>query len=451
MAKTQIDISDIIDRQAIGNFQKQVTGLCAVIAALEGFNTQSAGYVAPALAQHFSMQPRDLGLFFSLGLLGLLCGALFIAPLADRLGRRSILLCCVPLLGIFALLTAFSTSVTMLDLLRFATGLAIGGALPNTIALTSEYAPHRRRTVMIVIMFSGFIVGSIMAAGAAGSLAAAGWKSVFLVGGSLSLIFTPVVFLGLPESVRFLTLRSADPTQIVRLLNRAFPGLQLDPDVIVAAAEPASRRISLRALFEAGRTRGTVLIWIISFSSLFDVFLMANWLPTEMRALGFPTAVAILVGATFQIGGLIGVAFGWIADRIGANRTLSLAYLTGACGVLLIPISGANATTVIAAVALSGFGIIGGQAVTNAVSAMFYPTEIRSTGVGWATGIGRVGSIIGPAIAGMLLQISIPATDVILLAAIPAAVAAAAAFALERSRFDFLAEKRSVVSARRLS
>jgi MFS transporter, AAHS family, 4-hydroxybenzoate transporter len=433
---TRIDITETIDRQKIGNFQRKIAALCSVIAALEGFNTQSVGYIAPAVAQSFRLQPGDLGLFFSLGLFGLLCGALFIAPLADKLGRRSILIYCVPLLGFFTLLSALSVSITMLDSMRFATGLAIGGALPNTIALTSEYAPRRHRAVMVAVMFSGFILGSIIAAATAGWFLATGWRSVFVVGGLLCIFFTPPIVLALPESVRFLIMKGADQQRIAELVRHLFPKLHLGQNLIFTAAHP-SCPASVRALFDMGRLRGTVLLWIVSFTSLFNIFLMANWLPTEMRTLGFPIAIAIFVGAVFQIGGLFGVFFGWVADRIGAKSTLSLAYLIGALGVMLIPVAGSNSALVMAAVFTTGFGILGGQTVTNAVSAIFYPTEIRSTGVGWATGIGRVGSIVGPALAGLLLQISIPANYVILLAVIPALIASAAAFSMDRIRTSF--------------
>jgi MFS transporter, AAHS family, 4-hydroxybenzoate transporter len=443
MAETRLDITEAIDGQEIGGLQKKITVLCAIIAALEGFNTQSVGYVAPALAEAFHLQARDLGLIFSLGLFGLLCGALLIAPLADRVGRRTILIYCLPVLGLFSLLTAFSVSIIMLNVVRFATGLAIGGALPNTIALTSEYAPRRRRAVMVAIMFSGFIVGSIAAGAAAAWIPALGWKSVFVIGGSLCLVCSPLVLIGLPESVRFLIVRGADPNRISELVQRLFPELQLGGKMKFTAAEP-SCQVSLRALFDDGRMRGTILLWIVSFASLFNIFLMANWLPTEMRALGFPIAIAIAVGAIFQVGGLFGIFFGWLADRIGANIALALAYVTGALGVLLISMAGANSVLVMAAVFTTGFGILGGQIVTNAVSAILYPTEIRSTGVGWAIGIGRVGSIVGPAIAAVLLQLSIPANYVILLAVFPALIAAAAAFYLDRVRNAFSIEEESL-------
>jgi AAHS family 4-hydroxybenzoate transporter-like MFS transporter len=442
MAERRISITETIDRHRIGSFQRKIAALCSAIAALEGFNTQSVGYIAPVLAKNFHAQPGQLGLMFSLGLFGLLCGALFIAPLADRIGRRAVLLYCVPALGFVSLLTALSPSLPILDGFRFLTGLAIGGALPNTIALTSEYTPSRRRAVMVAIMFSGFIIGSILAALAAEWFTAFGWKSVFLAGGVLCLLLAPFLSFELPESVRFLLLRGGDQRRIAELVRRLYPEVSIERETIFTAEGESEARISVHALFAQGRARSTLLLWTVSFASLFNIFLMANWLPTEMRTLGFPLEMAILVGAVFQIGGLFGIFFGWLADRVGASRALCLAYLTGAAGVVLIPLAGTALAFVVVAVFATGFGIVGGQTVTNAVSAILYPTEIRSTGVGWALGIGRAGSIVGPGLAGILLQISIPAKYVVLLAVIPALIAATAAFFLDRNRSAFSAEER---------
>ena len=442
MAEDAANVTDIIDRRRLGGFQKRIAVLCGMVAAVEGFNTQSVGYIAPALAQAFHFTPAELGLFFSLGLFGLLLGAILVAPLADIFGRRPVLLVCVPLVGFASLLTASSFSIPMLDALRFLTGLAIGGALPNTIALTSEYSPRSRRALTVALMFTGFIFGSIAAGlSATRLLPAFGWQSVFLLGGFLPLLLAPVVFWGLPESIRFLVLRGAPSEEISALLRRLDPALQTARYARFVAEERISSGVSVAALFQHGRAKRTVLLWIVSFMSLFDIFLLANWLPTEMRTLGLPVETAILVGTVLQVGGLSGTIFGWLADRIGANIALAGAYLTGALCVAGVAFVGANPLLVMLAVFGTGFGILGGQTVTNAVSAIFYPTEIRSTGVGWATGIGRLGSIVGPGLAGILLQIDVPADDILLLAVLPALVASAAAASMGHIRTSFATEK----------
>jgi AAHS family 4-hydroxybenzoate transporter-like MFS transporter len=446
MAENVANITEIIDRRRLGAFQKRVALLCAIVAAMEGFNTQSVGFIAPALAQVFHLTPADLGLFFSLGLFGLMLGAIFVAPLADRFGRRPLLLACVPLLGLCSLLAAASPSVSVLDSLRFLTGLAIGGALPNTIALTSEYSPHRRRSLLVAVMFTGFIIGSITAGLSAARLVPAfGWQSIFILGGVLPLALTPVLYVALPESIRFLAQHRASPEAIASLLRRLDPALQMARNTRFITGEAATSGTSVLALFGEGRAKRTLLLWIISFTSLFNIYLLANWLPTEMRALGFPIQTAILVGTVFQIGGLTGTIFGWLADRIGANVALAMAYFVGAICVTTIGLFGHNQVLVMLAVLGSGFGILGGQTVANATAAISYPTEIRSTGVGWATGIGRIGSILGPGLAGILLQLDISAQNIFFLAVIPALIASAAAVAMGRVQTSFAVGKEATI------
>jgi len=446
MADEIANVTDIIDGRKLGAFQKRVALLCGIVVFMEGFNTQSAGYIAPALAQAFHLKPADLGLYFSLGLFGLLLGALFVAPLADRFGRRPLLLACVPLLGICSLLSAASPSAAVLDALRFLTGLSVGGALPNTIALTSEYSPHGRRSLMIALMFTGFIIGSIIVGfGAARLVPAFGWQSIFLVGGVLPLLLTPVLFFALPESVRFLVLRGARSEAIAALLQRLDPTLRFARNTRFITGEESASAVSVAALFREGRAKRTILLWIVTFMSLFDLYLMANWLPTQMHTLGLSIQTAILVGTMFQIGGLVGTIFGWLADRIGANIALALAFFVGAICITCIGLAGHNQTLVTLAVLGSGFGILGGQTVTNAVSAISYPTEIRSTGVGWATGIGRFGSIVGPGLAGILLDFDIAAQNIFFLAVIPALLASLAAIAMGRIRTSFPVAKKAAI------
>jgi len=438
MAERAINITEIIDRRKLGSFQQRIAVLCGFVTFMEGFNTQSVGYIAPDLSQAFHMSPKELGLFFALGLFGLLLGAIFVAPLADKVGRRPLLLASVQALGLFSLLTAASPSVFVLDGLRFLTGLAIGGALPNTIALTSEYSPHRRRALMVALMFTGFIMGSIVAGLSARALGPSmGWQSVFLVGGLLPLLYAPVLYAALPESVRFLVLRGAPAGKIARLMQQLDPALKLGPVTRFVTDETVTSAASVVALYREGRAKRTILLWIISFMSLFDIFLLANWLPTEMRELGFPLSTAILVGAVLQFGGLTGTVWGWLADKIGANVALALAYFFGALAVACIGLVGANQPLMMLVVFLTGFGILGGQTVANVVSAISYPTEIRSTGVGWATGIGRIGSIVGPGLAGILFESDLFKGHIFILAVIPALIASAAAVGMGRVRTQF--------------
>jgi AAHS family 4-hydroxybenzoate transporter-like MFS transporter len=429
------NLSEIIDGREIGAFQKRVVALCAAIAFVDGIEGQLAGYIAPALRQDMGLSPSELGVFLAAGPLGLFFGGLFIAPLADRLGRRPILIACVTLFGICSLLTATSTSLLMLDGFRFLTGLGVGGALANSISLTAEYSPLRRRSLMVAIMLLGFITGSA-AVGLISSqiVPVLGWRSVLVVGGVLSLLLVPFLYFTLPESIRFLAAREGSKDEVVRLVNRVDPSLIMDRDTRVVIGELHEDSVSVAALFRDGRARTTLLLWTVYFLSLLTLYLMSSWLTTHVRDLGFAVSVSILVGTLFQVGGVFGTFFGWMVDRLGAGLTIVSAYATGAVAIVCIGLAGASLPLLVVTVLLAGFGIIGGQSATNALAAISYPTQIRSTGVGWATGIGRIGSIIGPTLAGVIVQATGSTESIFFLAVIPPLCACLAGFVLSSSK-----------------
>jgi AAHS family 4-hydroxybenzoate transporter-like MFS transporter len=440
MAENIINVTSLIDRPDLGSFQKRVALLCASIVFVEGFNTQASGYVAPALARGLHLSPAALGGFFAAGLFGLLLGAVFIAPLADRMGRRPLLLGCVPFLAVCAILTAFSSSIAMLDGARFLTGLGIGGAMPNAIALTSEYSPHHRRSLLVALMFTGFVLGAL----AVGLLSTwlvpiLGWQSIFLIGGVLGLLLTPVLVFALPESIRFLVARGTATQRVADLVQRLDPQREGVSGARFVLEETPASAISVAALFRDGRAKRTILLWIIYFMSLLDLFLLASWLPTEMQALGVSAGLATIIGTLLQFGGVFGLVFGWLADKAGASASLGAAFLMGALCVASIGLAGANVPLVMLAVFGTGIGLIGGQSVTNATAAIAYPTEIRSTGVGWATGIGRIGSIIGPSLAAWMHTMNVAIETIFLLAAVPALCAALAGISLGPLRTQIIA------------
>lgn len=431
MTQSALSISEAIDSRTLGSFQRRVIGLCALIAFVEGFDAQSAGYVAPALAKTWRLSHDAVGLFFSLGLFGLMLGAMLIAPLADRVGRRPTLIACLIAFGLCSVGMALSPSVEMLFVFRFLTGLGLGGAMPNVIALTSEYVPQRIRSLMVVLMFNGFILGSIVAGLTAARVAASlGYQPVFLIGGLMPLLIGFAMIGLLPESVRFLASRDGQAVAVAALMRRIDPSLP--PDAVYRLDDHSASRMSVMALFRCGRAKRTLLLWVLVFCSLLDLFLLTNWLPTQIARLGLPLGMAILFGTLLQVGGMVGIVQGWMVDRWGAARTLSLAYLIAALAIAGLAYAGTSVPLLAVAVFCAGFGIVGGQTAANPVAVVSYPTEIRSTGVGWFLGVGRLGSIVGPALAGHLMTIGWSNKDIFTLATVPALIAAAAAFGLSR-------------------
>jgi AAHS family 4-hydroxybenzoate transporter-like MFS transporter len=358
---------------------------------------------------------------------------LLLGPLADRIGRKKIIVLSTVAFGIGTLITFFVNDVGTLFTIRLLTGLGLGGAMPNTVALTSEFSPQRRRATMVMLMFVGFAIGAALG----GLLAAAmiphfGWRSVFIVGGIAPLVLAPILMWRLPESVRYLALSGHANARVAELLTSIAPKAVFAAGARFVVNEPELKGIPVQYLFKGGRTLSTLLLWVVFFMSLLEIYFMANWLPTVLSDLGASISTAAAIGAMFQVGGILGTfVLGSIIDRF-AFRALALVYFVAAFAVGAIGQLGHSPVFVTVAIFVAGFCIVGGQNSSNALSAALYPTSVRATGVGWALGVGRIGSIVGPLIGGILLSLKWSVGEVFGVAAAAALCGALAAFALSR-------------------
>lgn len=430
-----IDVTAFIDRHRLSPFQVTILVLCFLIVAIDGFDTAAIGFIAPAIRAEWHLTPAHLAPLFGAGLAGLMAGAFLCGPLADRFGRKTVLIGSVVFFGVASLASAWSGDLWTLIALRFLTGLGLGGAMPNTITLTSEFCPEKRRSFLVTTMFCGFTIGS-----AAGGLTSAalvdafGWRSVLIIGGMLPLVLAVALVRMLPESVRYLVVAGKDSGRIAAILQRIAPHEDLrGATFAVAAQRQASSPV--RHLFRPELLRGTLLFWLTFFMSLLVIYLLSNWLPTLLRGTGMSLRTAALVTTMFQVGGTAGaIVLGWLMDRFNPHYVLATSYTLA--GVFVAVVGSVAATPWLAGLAVfwAGFCVSGSQVGGNALSAAFYPTDCRATGVSWANGIGRMGSVIGSVGGGAMLSMGFSMPALFVLVGVPAVIAGMTMLSLGRLR-----------------
>jgi AAHS family 4-hydroxybenzoate transporter-like MFS transporter len=424
--------------------------LCAAVTLIDGFDTQAIAYVAPVLAKGWGYGAPAFGPVFASGLLGMMVGALGLGPVADRFGRRASIIISVGLMGIFALSTMAASDLQSLIVLRFLTGIGLGGAMPNAISLTAEYTPLRWRSTAVGVMFCGFPLGAVVGGLLAAKLIPAfGWTSIFLIGGLAPLVLVLVLLIWLPESVRHIAAHGGSSETIETLMRRANPDIQLAEHSAIRIDDVPTAAVSekpISALFGNHRLAATLLLWVIFFMNLLMYYFLINWLPLVLQRAGLPLDQAILFTALLNAGGIIGtIILARVIDKSGSSRILTFALAGAAVMVSAVGYLGAQGGGWLAfAVFFAGFCVNGAQNNLNALAASLYPTSARATGVGFALGMGRVGSIVGPIVGGILLAADMELTQLFMIGAVPALVAAVAVWALTGVRHVAASTKTNV-------
>lgn len=425
--RTKINIEQIIDDSRLGFSQIVIITLCAICLVMDGFDVQAMGYVAPSLIREWGVAKEMLSPVFGAGLFGMLVGSLTFSALADKIGRRPVLIFATLFFSLCMLATSFATTIPQLIAYRFAAGLGLGCIMPNAMALAGEYSPCRSRVSIMMIVSCGFtlggVVGGLITAAIIPSL---GWRGVFIVGGAIPLVIAIIMWFRLPESIQFLVVKQADPARIRQNLLRVDPTLQLPADAVFELHQVSKEQgVPFISLFRDGRARVTLLLWLVNFTNLLDMYFLSNWLPTVMREAGFSTQMAVLGGTMLWIGGVVGtLSLGRVIDKVGFTPVLTGTFIIAVISTALIgnPVVAASMGIVFLVVFLSGFAIVGGQPALNALAATYYPTELRSTGIGWSLGVGRVGSVIGPVLGGYLMHLQWSQSQLFMAAAVPALI-----------------------------
>jgi AAHS family 4-hydroxybenzoate transporter-like MFS transporter len=418
-----LDVSDIIDNRPLSLFQIRTILLGGLVLFADGFDAQTIGFLATPIAESRDIPVTSFGPIFSASLIGLMIAAMLAGPIADRWGRKWPIIFSTLVFAVFSVMTALSTSFNQLLIFRFLTGLGLGGALPNVVALSSEYVPKRLMAVLVAVLFCGLPLGGFICGMLSSVLLPVwGWQSVFYIGGALPFLLSLLLIPLLPESVRFLSQRGDNPRKIAKLMAPIAPEMDTDSDQPSFAAPVAvSKGVSVKYLFTEGRIVGTFLLWIPNFMNLLLMYVIVNWLPALLRASGMSVSDGVTATSFFSLGGILGTLTEGFLIKFGGPYRILLAEF-GLC-VLFVASMAMMAHSwpaVIILAFLLGFLVIGAQAGLNVLAANFYPTSIRSTGVGWALGIGRIGSIVGPILAGLLLSMEWQPWQVLLSGAIPA-------------------------------
>ena len=387
--------------------------ICFLIAVIEGLDIQAAGIAAAGIREYFGLDSSQLGVFFSAGILGLLPGALVGGRIADKVGRKKVLIGSVAIFAIFTLCTVWVNSFNSLLAVRFLAGAGLGAAMPILITLASEAVSPANRGRAVGLMYCGMPVGAALLSLIASTDFGGNWKNIFYLGGLLPIIVIPVMMWLLPESKEYLNAKAqaAQPTQ-----NAATQG-------------------AFKDLFNKENLLRTLFIWISYFFTLMVVYIMLSWLPSLFQELGFSRQEGATAQFWFMVTATVGtVILGVLTDRWKKAYVILLMYGGILAGLLALNAAG-SLTQMYLASALVGAFVIGCQGVLYAFGGIVYPTAVRATGVGMASAVGRVGAMLGPAIAGALLTAGLGATGVIS-AAIPCIIIAAVVMLLLVRKMD---------------
>lgn len=392
------------------------------------------GTIVPALMKEWSLTPIELGTLGSYALFGMMCGAFIFGPLADKLGRKNVTMICVILFSLFTLLCGFANTVPKFGIYRFIAGLGLGGVMPNVVALMTEYSPRQFKSRMVALMFSGYCIGGVLAA-ALGiiMIQKMGWQSVFYIS-VIPLILLPLMYKSLPDSIGFYLAKNKKERagQLLSKLNPSYVPQKNDQYELVI---PEKTGITVLQLFKEGRALSTIMFWCAFFMCLLMIYGLNTWLPKLMEGAGYELGSSLMFLLVLNLGAIFGAVFGgWAADRWSGKKVLIAFFILASVSLSLLGFK-ANIFVVYTLVAIAGATTIGTQIIAYAYVSQYYPMKIRSTGIGWASGVGRFGAVGGPMLGGYLLTMNLPFQQNFLAFAVPGIIAAVA--------IGFVKEKRA--------
>lgn len=431
----KIDVNEVIDNARFTRFHWMVMCLCALLLIFDGYDLFIYGVVLPAIMKEWGLTPLEAGALGSYALFGMMFGALAFGTLADRIGRKKGIAICFALFSCATIVNGFASNPTEFGICRFLAGLGCGGLMPNAVALMNEYAPKRLRSTLVAVMFSGYSLGGMLAAGVGiFMLPRFGWESMFFAA-AVPLLLLPVIFWLLPESVGYLVRqgRHAEARAILRRIESS--PVVGDADELVMS-DTKGKGVAVLELFRDGRAVRTLSLWVAFFCCLLMVYALSSWLPKLMANAGYSLGSSLSFLLALNFGGMAGAILGgWLGDRFNLVKVMVGFFAVAAVSISLL---GFNSPPVLLylLITVAGATTIGTQILLYACAAQFYGLSIRSTGLGWASGIGRNGAIVGPLLGGALMGINLPLQLNFMAFAVPGVIAAIAmvVFAISAQR-----------------
>jgi AAHS family benzoate transporter-like MFS transporter len=431
----QIDVHQVIDNARFSSFHWMVMALCALLLIFDGYDLFIYGVVLPSIMQEWGLTPLQAGALGSYALFGMMFGALAFGTLADKIGRKKGIAICFVLFSTATILNGFASNPTEFGIFRFIAGLGCGGLMPNAVALMNEYAPKRLRSTLVAVMFSGYSLGGMLAAGVGiYMLPRFGWESMFFAA-AVPLLLLPLILWKLPESVGFLV-RQGRHEQARALLQKIQPDLQIDAADQLQMSDTKGKGVAVFELFRDGRALRTLCLWLAFFCCLLMVYALSSWLPKLMANAGYSLGSSLSFLLALNFGGMAGAILGgWLGDRFNLSKVMVCFFVAAAVSISLLGFKSPT-PLLYGLIFIAGATTIGTQILLYAGAAQFYGLSIRSTGLGWASGIGRNGAIVGPLLGGALMGINLPLQLNFLAFAVPGAVAAIAmtVFAISAKR-----------------